>query len=103
MIKRKLQLRGEIRPAMPVNPEQQGEGALRLKMKPVSRRRFMEMAATAVASGSITGVGNAKPRPRNVVTLFDGQTLGGGIQIENSATSLSASRITDQVSCHELK
>jgi hypothetical protein len=50
----------------------------------------MKLAGLTVA-GSVVGVGESPA----VVTLFDGKTLDGWIQIENSATSLSSGAITD--------
>lgn len=45
--------------------------------------------------GAIAGVENAVARSAPAVSLFDGKTLNGWIQIENSATSLSSSGILD--------
>jgi hypothetical protein len=54
----------------------------------LSRRSLLKLAGISVA-GSVTGIGNA------AVSLFDGATLDGWIQIENSATLLSTAGITD--------
>jgi hypothetical protein len=54
----------------------------------LNRRTWVKLAGMA-AAGSVARVGNA------AVPLFDGATLDGWIQIENSATSLSKSGIID--------
>ncbi len=59
----------------------------------LSRRTFMEMAAGAVASCSIIGIGHAESRGAKTIRLFDGKSLKGWIQSENSASSLSSSQI----------
>jgi 3-keto-disaccharide hydrolase len=51
---------------------------------------LVKLAGLTVA-GSVVGVGESPA----VVALFDGKTLDGWIQIENSATSLSSGGITD--------
>jgi Domain of Unknown Function (DUF1080) len=51
-----------------------------------TRREFVRLAGIAVA-GSAAGA--------NAASLFDGKTLDGWIQIENSATSLSSGGVTD--------
>ena len=56
----------------------------------MSRRALIRLAGITVAS-SVVGVGNAM----GPVSLFDGKTLDGWIQIENSATSLASGGITD--------
>jgi hypothetical protein len=61
----------------------------------LSRRKFVKLAGIAVAGCSFVGVCSAEKNPRRPVSLFDGKTLDGWLQIENSATSLSASQITD--------
>lgn len=65
----------------------------------LNRRSFVKLASTLTAALSLTGGGNASaPREsRPAVSLFDGKTLNGWIQIENSATSLSTSAIADQI------
>ncbi|HYW44316.1 MAG TPA: DUF1080 domain-containing protein [Bryobacteraceae bacterium] len=57
-------------------------------MKHLSRRALVKLAGIAFA-----GAGNAESPA--AVSLFDGRTLEGWIQIENSATSLSSGDITD--------
>ncbi len=52
----------------------------------LSRRELLNLAA-----GSLFGIGKAQAS----VSLFDGKTLDGWIQIENSATALSSGGITD--------
>jgi hypothetical protein len=54
---------------------------------PFSRRTFVQLAvATALPH---------RTRAAKEISLFDGKTLGGWVQIENSATSLSTAAITD--------
>jgi hypothetical protein len=59
----------------------------------LSRRALVELAGITVAC-SIVGVGSAEGESRTSA-LFDGKTLDGWSQIENSATSLSSGGITD--------
>ena len=61
----------------------------------VSRRDFVRVAGVAVAGCSLVGVGSAQSEPGRPVSLFDGKTLDGWIQIENNATAFSAAQITD--------
>ena len=61
----------------------------------LSRRRLVKLAGITVA-GSVAGIRNAEGEPLTA-SLFDGKTLDGWIQIENSATSLSKAGITDPV------
>ena len=61
----------------------------------MSRRKFIEMATIAVASCSIVGVGNTESRGAKTIRLFDGKSLKGWLQSENSTTSLSSSQIPD--------
>jgi len=49
---------------------------------------LVKLAGITVA-GSVVGVGNAHGEAPKAISLFDGKTLDGWIQIENSATSLS--------------
>src|SRR5258708_7172539 len=60
-------------------------------MNHLSRRAMVRLAGFA-AAGCAVSAGDAAE-----VSLFDGQTLDGWIQIENSAISLSAAGITDPV------
>jgi hypothetical protein len=62
-------------------------------MKRLSRRTLLKLAGTTVAGG-VFGAGNAEGAP-TTVSLFDGKTLDGWIQVENSATALPRSSITD--------
>jgi len=55
----------------------------------LSRRALVKLAGIA-AAGSLVRVGKAE-----TASLFNGTTLDGWIQIENSATSLSSGGITD--------
>src|SRR5580698_2506679 len=63
------------------------------EVKHLSRRALVKLAGFTVA-GSVVGIGNAQGESRTN-SLFDGKTLDGWIQIENSATSLSSDGITD--------
>jgi hypothetical protein len=60
-----------------------------------SRRRFLAVAAAAAAGWVAARAGGAMPDPSRPTTLFDGKTLDGWIQIENSETSVSSHDITD--------
>ena len=64
---------------------------MQIEITRFSRRDLVRLAGIA-AAGSLVGVGNAAG---SGVSLFDGKTLDGWVQIENSATSLSAGGITD--------
>ncbi len=55
----------------------------------LSRRALVKLAGLAVVRG------NLKAESPTAISLFDGTTLAGWIQIENSATSLSSGGITD--------
>src|ERR1039457_4150106 len=57
----------------------------------LSRRAWVKLAGITVA-GSVVGAATAESP---TVSLFDGKTLDGWIQIENSATSLASGGITD--------
>jgi hypothetical protein len=81
---------------MSVDHKQQGDDAMQLEVNHLSRRTFIEMVIMATASCSIVEVGSAKARKAKTARLFDGKTLMGWFQNENSATSLSASQITDK-------
>jgi hypothetical protein len=59
----------------------------------LSRRALVKLAGITVAS-PVMGVGSAEGESR-AGSLFDGKTLDGWIQIENSATSLASGGISD--------
>jgi hypothetical protein len=65
---------------------------------PLSRRAFVRLASSAAAGCSLLGTGTAWAQRdfRSAISLFDGKTLDGWIQIENSAISLAANAIADQ-------
>src|SRR5260370_6080030 len=67
--------------------------AMRNETSDLSRRALLKLTGTTVA-GSVVGIGNAEEESPTS-SLFDGKTLDGWIQIENSATSLAAGGITD--------
>jgi hypothetical protein len=58
-----------------------------------SRRAFFRLAGITLAGHSIMRI--RAEESKSTIRLFDGKTLKGWLQIENSATSLSASGITD--------
>ena len=64
--------------------------SMRDEVNHLSRRAWVKLAGISVAA-SLAGVGNAAAKS----SLFDGKTLDGWIQIENSATSLPSGSITD--------
>jgi Domain of Unknown Function (DUF1080) len=61
-----------------------------------TRRKFAQTTAITVAECAMARAGHAKPAQANTIRLFDGRTLKGWLQIENNATSLSVSQITNQ-------
>jgi hypothetical protein len=61
----------------------------------LSRRIFVKLASSAVAGCTMVGAGKAEAISSKMVSLFDGKTLDGWIQIDSSSTSLSATQITD--------
>jgi hypothetical protein len=63
--------------------------------RPLSRRTFTKLAGTAVTGSRVWGASRVEGKPRKPSSLFDGHTLDAWIQIENNATSLSGSGITD--------
>jgi hypothetical protein len=67
--------------------------AMRDETNHLSRRALLQMAGITAAV-SVVEVGNAQTAA-STVSLFDGKTLDGWIQIENSATSLASGGITD--------
>ncbi|MGA2653289.1 MAG: family 16 glycoside hydrolase [Terracidiphilus sp.] len=64
----------------------------------LSRRAFVTLASSAAAGCSLMGISSARAEQdsRSAISLFDGKTLHGWIQIENSAISLTVSAIADQ-------
>lgn len=60
---------------------------MRMETNPVSRRTLVGLTAVAAVT-SVNG------QSSKAVSLFDGKTLDGWIQVENSATSLSSAGIT---------
>jgi len=57
-----------------------------------NRRSFLKLAAIATTSAAA----GLPARAAGPVSLFDGKTLDGWLQLENSATSLSLAGITDR-------
>jgi hypothetical protein len=70
---------------------------MRTETTHLSRRVFIGIAGSWVVGCSVAGLGEWGGEPNSTVALFDGKTLDGWSQIENSATSLSSSGVTDQV------
>ena len=66
---------------------------MRDEVNHLSRRALVKLAGISVA-GSFARSGNAAGSSA-AVSIFDGKTLDGWIQIENSATSLPSGSITD--------
>jgi hypothetical protein len=64
----------------------------------MKRRTFLSSAAMAAAGCVLTRGGAAEAEPRAATSLFNGKSLKGWIQIENSDTSFSGSDITDLAS-----
>jgi hypothetical protein len=62
--------------------------------KHLSRRALVKLAGFT-AAGFVAGAGNAEGESSTAVALFQGKTLDGWIQIENSATSLGSGGVTD--------
>jgi hypothetical protein len=60
----------------------------------LSRREWVKLAGATAAAAAL-GVAIADGEPPAAVSLFDGRTLDGWLQIENNATSLSSGAITD--------
>src|SRR3982750_1394551 len=59
-----------------------------------TRRTLVKLAGMSMA-GAVGGMGNAAEHSPAAVALFDGRTLDGWLQLENSATSLSTAGIVD--------
>lgn len=63
---------------------------------PMSRRRFARLAVMTAAGCAMASNVYARSVEGRRMQLFDGKTLKGWLQIENDATSLSASQISNQ-------
>jgi hypothetical protein len=61
-----------------------------------SRRALLKLTGIALAA-AVVDIGNTAEEPP-ATSLFDGNTLDGWIQIENSATSMASGGITDPAS-----
>ena len=59
------------------------------------RRKFVKLAGITAAAYSLIGPEDARGEPAAALSLFDGKTLDGWLQIENNATSLSSSQVID--------
>jgi len=64
----------------------------------LDRRTFLKCAAGAAASSRMARVVLAQDTTRQAASLFDGKSLDGWIQVQNSATSFSSSDIIDLLS-----
>ena len=62
----------------------------------LSRREFVRLTSLTAAGYAMASKIYARPAAGKRMRLFDGKTLKGWLQIENDATSLSASQISDQ-------
>ena len=60
-----------------------------------SRRTFLKSGALTVASYPLIRIAQAEVQSSNTITLFDGKSLEGWIQIQNSSTSFSGNDILD--------
>src|SRR5690348_1624508 len=60
-----------------------------------NRRTFLKSAVIAAAGCIITKSGEAKKKSNATTTLFDGKTLDGWIQGQNSATSFGGGDMAD--------
>jgi hypothetical protein len=60
----------------------------------LSRREWVKLAGMSAAAAA-TGGRIADGAPPAAISLFDGKTLDGWLQIENNATSLSSAAIND--------
>jgi hypothetical protein len=77
-----------------VKKDAQENAIMRNETNHLSRRALVKLAGITVA-GSVVSVRNVGAESPRAVSLFDGRTLDGWHQIENSATSLSSGDITD--------
>jgi hypothetical protein len=64
------------------------------EMGHLSRRAMLELASVA-AAGRVVGLGGAEGASPKPVSLFDGRSLKGWVQIENSAHALAVAGIDD--------
>ena len=60
-----------------------------------NRRSFLKSAAIVAAGWFVNKTGQAEGQSSSMRPLFDGKTLDGWIQIQNSATSFSGNDIID--------
>ena len=72
---------------------------MRNESSSLSRREFVKLAGVAAAGSSLLGIGSveAEAESPRTISLFDGKTLDGWIQVESNATSLSVGGIADQL------
>ena len=61
----------------------------------LNRRTFVKAAAMAAAGCLVTRGSKSESESKATTVLFDGKTLDGWIQVDNSETSFSSSDITD--------
>jgi hypothetical protein len=64
----------------------------------LDRRAFLKSATITAAAFTIIGSGNVRAEVGTTATLFDGKTLNGWIQIQNSATSFGSGDVIDLAS-----
>src|SRR3954451_12211137 len=60
-----------------------------------TRRTFLKSATMAAAGCAAVGTAFAEAEAGNTKSLFDGKTLDGWIQVQNSATSIGGGDISD--------
>ncbi len=60
-----------------------------------NRRTFLKSAAIAAVGAAFSRFAEAQVEPASATSLFDGKTLNGWIQAQNSATAISGNDITD--------
>jgi hypothetical protein len=72
-------------------------GTMRKQANDLSRRGFVRLAGMTAAGCSVVGFGEgwAQGQAARAVSLFDGKTLAGWIDIENNATILGTDGIAD--------
>jgi hypothetical protein len=58
-----------------------------------NRRTFLKLAVVAAAGCTMTSAGEARDQSNATTALFDGKTLNGWIQVENSATAFGSNDI----------
>jgi len=68
---------------------------MRIETDYPNRRTFLKYAAIAAATCALDGFSDAKAESKASTSLFDGKTLDGWIQAQNSATAVGGGDISD--------